>query len=96
LRIRQTGGDCIYVPQATVRHTGETSTSKVRAFAMFHRYRSDVLVYRKQGRGTVAAVAFGAALTVQGLQLLCKGTTRDRALWWAACRGAVAGFRTAI
>jgi GT2 family glycosyltransferase len=91
-RVRRLGGQCVYVPQATVRHTGETSTNKVRAFAMFHRYRSCVLLYRKQNRGALAALALLAGLSIRGL----KARRGDRTLWRAACRGAVNGFRTPL
>jgi GT2 family glycosyltransferase len=63
--VRATGGRCVYLPEARVRHAGATSTEKVSTFAIHHAFRSRALFYRKrygEVAGQLAIAAIGASV----------------------------------
>jgi GT2 family glycosyltransferase len=66
--IRSSGGRCVYVAEARVRHAGGTSTAKRSEFAIRHAFRSRAIFYRKRygeftGQLSVAAIAASVTLS---------------------------------
>ena len=106
-RVRAHGGEAIYEPRARVRHISGTSSARAkspaaRRLAVFHRFRSRVVLFRKSRGslgGLLAAIVIAPALLVQSAAGLVLGSGfrhrrgLEKGYLGLAIRGLLAGLR---
>jgi GT2 family glycosyltransferase len=101
IRLRSRGGAAWYVPEAHVLHSGARSTQRLGALAIFHRYRSRILLYRKRDGDRLGRLKAGllllASIPALPVAIANRILNRNRFLtpagWLAVVLGILAGAR---